>query len=95
MVAAFDERGAEAVVAEQLVDDADLEAGIADGSLVVDTRLRDALRGPMTASVAPTLAEDVAVNVEASEIQPSDSVVRLGWNVGRLEKRLAKVANRR
>jgi hypothetical protein len=86
-VAGFRERGVETVVREHLVDDADLAAGLADDSLVVDTRLRDALRGEV-ATPPPTLADDVAVNAEASEIQPSDSVVRLGWHVGRAAQRV-------
>jgi Glycosyl transferase family 2 len=88
-VAGFRVKGIDAVVAEHLVDDAILEAGVADGSLTVDIRLRDTLRGAAYATgPPPTLADDVLVASEACNVQPADSVVRLGWHAGRAERRL-------
>jgi hypothetical protein len=87
-VAGFRVRGVESVVAEHLVDDATLEAGLADGSLTIDTRIRDQLRTPAVRPPKPTLADDVAVAAEAGEVQPRDSVVRLRGHVGRASRRL-------
>ena len=87
-VAGFRERGVEDVVAEHLVDDVALEAGLADGTLTIDTRVRDRLRDPAVQPSAPTLADDVAVATEAGKVQPRDSVVRLRGHVGRATRRL-------
>jgi hypothetical protein len=92
-VRAFDDHGVESVVGEFLVDDAALQAGLADGSLTIDTRLRDALRDPAGAVLAPTLGDDAALAAEFGAMQASDSYVRLGWHVGRCERRLAAVEN--
>ncbi|HEU0305095.1 MAG TPA: glycosyltransferase family 2 protein [Gaiellaceae bacterium] len=88
-VAGFRERGVDAVVAEHLVDDAALQAGLADGSLAIDVRVRDALRGG--AATQATLADDVTLATEAGEVQPSDSVVRLSWHVGRARRRVEEL----
>jgi hypothetical protein len=88
-VAGFRARGVEAVVAEHVVDDAALAAGLADGSLTMDTRIRDLLRDPASHLPAPTLADDVAVATEAGKVQPRDSVMRLRGHVGRAERRVS------
>ena len=88
-VAGFDERGIEAVVAEHLMDDAAVEAGVAEGSLTIDTRIRDQLRGSRSEPPAPTLADDVVLATEAGLVQPRDSVVRLRGHLGRAERRVA------
>jgi hypothetical protein len=58
--------------ASLVVDDAALEHGVQDGTLVIDMRLRDALRAiragkPLNIS-APTLADDAAYAVEAAAL---------------------------
>jgi hypothetical protein len=85
----FRERGAQAVIDEHVVDDAALEAGLADGSLAIDTRVRDRLRDPGARAPAPTLADDVVVAGEAGLVQPRDSAVRLRGHLGRAERRVA------
>jgi hypothetical protein len=94
-VQAFGERGVDEVYAELLVDDATLSAGLADGTLAVDTRVRDALRAlsesRRPALPTPTVADDVALAEEAGSVHASDSVVRLGWHIGRFQRRLAGV----
>jgi hypothetical protein len=58
--------------ASLVVDDAALEHGVQDGTLVLDTRLRDALRaihaGKPLNIPAPTLADDAAYAVEAAAL---------------------------
>jgi Glycosyl transferase family 2 len=92
-VRAFDEHGVDSVVADFLVDDEAVDVGLRNGSLTIDTRLRDALRGPAAPVPVPTLKDDVALAAELSAVQPSDSAVRLGWHIGRCERRLAAVEN--
>ena len=74
-----------------VVDDAALQRGIADGTLVVDTRLRDALHtlraGGRLAFPAPTDAEDVAYAVETAVLDEA-YVVRAQRRLDALEQRL-------
>jgi glycosyl transferase family 2 len=77
-----------------VVSDEELEHGIAEGRLVVDTRLRDALREVATQSDAtsltfalPTLVEDAVYAVEAAVLGEAD-VVRLQRRLDVLERRL-------
>src|SRR6476619_1391130 len=74
-----------------VVDEAELERGVADGRLVVDTRLRDALRdvaaGHAPAFPVPTLVEDAEYAVEAAVLGEAD-VVRLQRRLDELETRL-------
>ena len=77
-----------------VVGDEELERGVADGRLVVDTRLRDALReltsAPRTASLSfptPTLVDDAVYAVEAAVLGEAD-VVRLQRRLDVLERRL-------
>jgi hypothetical protein len=88
-------RGTIAEYYESLViGDAELEQGVAEGRLVVDTRLRDALRQLTTPSEAtslsfpaPTLVEDAVYAVEAAVLGEAD-VVRLQRRLDVLERRL-------
>jgi glycosyl transferase family 2 len=77
-----------------VVGDEELERGIAEGRLVVDTRLRDALRELATPSqtsslsfATPTLVEDAVYAVEAAVLGEAD-VVRLQRRLDVLERRL-------
>ena len=85
-----------------IVDDDEVEAGVAEGRLVIDTRLRDALRqlrgeegsGYSRPSQAtelsfplPTLVEDASYAVEAAVLGEAD-VVRLQRRLDTLEHRL-------
>ncbi|MGH3110273.1 MAG: glycosyltransferase family 2 protein [Gaiellaceae bacterium] len=75
-----------------VVSDEDVERGVETGRLVVDTRLRDALRrleasdGPLTFPL-PTLVEDATYAVEAAVLGEAD-VVRLQRRLDTLERRL-------
>ena len=75
-----------------VVSDEEVQRGVAEGRLVVDTRLRDALRqleagaGPLTFPL-PTLVEDATYAVEAAVLGEAD-VVRLQRRLDTLERRL-------
>jgi Glycosyl transferase family 2 len=74
-----------------VVDDRALQRGLADGTLVVDTRLRDALRairdGRPPAFPVPTGAEDAAYAVEAAVLDESYAV-RAQRRLDGIEQRL-------
>ena len=84
------------------VDDEALERGLAEGTLAVDTRLRDALRdlraddgtfvlpcdGRRLAFPRPTASEDAAYAAEASVLVEIDGIVRAEHRVRALERRL-------
>jgi hypothetical protein len=77
--------------ASLVVDDAALEHGVQDGTLVLDTRLRDALRAiragkPLTFP-APTLADDTAYAVEAAALTEAYAV-RAQRQLDGIEQRL-------
>ena len=78
----------------QVVQDEELEKGVASGRLVVDTRLRDALRriaaGEALAFPTPTLVDEATYAVEAAALGEAD-VVRLQRRLDELEHRLATV----
>jgi hypothetical protein len=92
--------------AGQVVTDAQVEDGLAAGRLVVDTRLRDALRAlsrsgdgrellPVDEAAAlafetPTLVDDATYAVEAAVLGEAD-VVRLQRRLDELERRLASI----
>jgi hypothetical protein len=75
-----------------VVSDEEVERGVGTGRLVVDTRLRDALRqleasgGPL-AFPLPTLVDDATYAVEAAVLGEAD-VVRLQRRLDVLERRL-------
>ncbi len=87
---------------EHAVDDSALERGLADGTLAVDTRLRDALRrlrddngtfvlpaaGRQLAFPRPSAGDDAAYAAEASVLVEIDGIVRAGERVRALERRL-------
>jgi hypothetical protein len=74
-----------------VVDDDALERGLADGTLVIDTRLRDALRtlrdGGRIAFPQPTDADDVAYAVEAAVLDEAYTV-RVQRRLDAFEQRL-------
>jgi len=76
---------------ELVVDDEALERGLADGSLVVDTRLRDALRtlheGKPLTFPRPTVVDEAAYAVDVAALGEAD-VVRLQRRLDTLEQRL-------
>jgi hypothetical protein len=80
-----------------VVSDAEVERGVADGRLVVDTRLRDALRmiasGQRPSFPLPTLVDDAEYAVEAAVLGEAD-VVRLQRRLDELERRLQTVEQR-
>jgi hypothetical protein len=87
-----------------IVGDDELERGRAEGRLVLDTRLRDALRrltapgggfslpadAPSLEFPTPTLVEDAEYAVEAAVLGEAD-VVRLQRRLDTLERRLASI----
>ena len=81
---------AESVFASFVVDDEALQAGLRDGSLEEDTRLRDALRGA-TGRAVPTLDDDVSLALDFADFHPADSPERLAGRIGELRRRLAVV----
>jgi hypothetical protein len=74
-----------------VVDDDAMERGLADGTLALDTRLRDALRtiaaGGRPELPEPTLADDATYAVEAAALDEAD-VVRVERRMDALEQRL-------
>ncbi len=79
----------------QVVSDEEVERGVAEGRLVVDTRLRDALRQIGTRRTAlafptPSLVDEATYAVEAAVLGEAD-VVRLQRRLDTLEQRLATV----
>jgi hypothetical protein len=82
----------------QVVSDAEVERGAASGRLVVDTRLRDALRqiadgNTPLAFPIPTLVDEATYAVEAAVLGEAD-VVRLQRRLDVLEERLASIEQR-
>jgi hypothetical protein len=80
-----------------VVSDDEVEQGVAAGRLVLDTRLRDALRriaaGEKPSFPLPTLVEDAEYAVEAAVLGEAD-VVRLQRRLDELERRLQTVEQR-
>ena len=97
MYAALRNGGIGAYYDALVVADGELERGVAAGRLVVDTRLRDALRaiaaGEKPAFPLPTLVEDAEYAVEAAVLGEAD-VVRLQRRLDELERRLGTVEQR-
>jgi hypothetical protein len=80
-----------------LVDDDALERGVQAGSLVIDTRLRDALRavhdGRPIGFPRPTVVDEAAYAVDVAALGEAD-VVRLQRRLDTLEQRLLTVERR-
>jgi hypothetical protein len=80
-----------------VVDDDALERGLQEGSLVVETRLRDALRtlaaGEPLAFPRPTVVDEAAYAVDVAALGEAD-VVRLQRRLDTLEQRLLTVERR-
>jgi hypothetical protein len=83
--------------ASLLVDDDALERGLQDGSLVLDTRLRDALRtlreGKPLTFPRPTVVDEAAYAVDVAALGEAD-VVRLQRRLDTLEQRLLTLERR-
>jgi glycosyl transferase family 2 len=82
---------------ELVVDDDALERGLSDGSLVIDARLRDALRtlreeGPL-AFPRPTVVDEAAYAVDVAALGEAD-VIRLQRRLDTLEQRLVTFERR-
>ena len=81
-----------------IVDDDALERGVHDGSLVIDTRLRDALRSLRTGDrltfPRPTVVDEAAYAVDVAALGEAD-LVRLQRRLDTLEQRLQSVEERR
>src|SRR6266516_2785499 len=82
---------------ELIVDDVALERGLQDGSLVIDTRLRDALRaigeGKPLAFPRPNVVDEAAYAVDVAALGEAD-VVRLERRLDTLEQRLVTLERR-
>jgi hypothetical protein len=80
-----------------VVDDSALERGLQDGTLIVDTRLREALRalggGDDIAFPRPTVVDEAAYAVDVAALGEAD-VVRLQRRLDTLEQRLVSVERR-
>jgi len=80
-----------------VIDDAALERGLRDGTLVLDTRLRDALRalhrGNTLTFARPTVVDDAAYAVDVAALGEAD-VVRLQRRLDALEQRLVGLERR-
>ena len=88
-------RSGEAVFRDLLVDDDELAAGLGDGTLSIDTRLRDVLRlapGELPRPLSPlTLGEDAAFAEEVDALLATDSAVKLEQRVEAFDRRLSTV----
>ena len=102
---AYREDTLDAFYAEHAVSDGAVERGLADGSLAVDTRLRDVLRvlrerdgrytlpeaGTSLTFETPDIADSAAYAAEASVLVGIDGIVRAEQRVDALEARLARL----
>jgi hypothetical protein len=74
-------------------DRARLEVGLADGSLVIDTRLRDALAAGGTSFPVPSIVDDSSYAVECAAVGEVD-LVRLDRQIRDLELRISELEAR-
>jgi len=80
----------EAAYRDLLVDDAALRRGLAEEELMIDTRLRDRLRGATRVAdrASPSLADEAAFAAEVDAMLSLDSARRLAARVESFEGRL-------
>ena len=95
--ALIDEGRADEVYESLVVDDVALQRGLEEGTLVLDTRLRDALRmlqeeKPLTFP-RPTVVDEAAYAVDVAALGEAD-VVRLQRRLDTLEQRLLTIERR-
>jgi glycosyl transferase family 2 len=95
--ALIDEGRLDEVWESLVVDDPALERGLQEGSLVIDTRLRDALgalrEGKQLEFPRPTVVDEAAYAVDVAALGEAD-VVRLQRRLDTLEQRLVTVERR-
>jgi hypothetical protein len=93
----IDEGGPQALYDSLVVDDDALRRGLDDGTLVVDERLRDALRtvhdGRPLTFPRPTVVDEAAYAVDVAALGEAD-VVRLQRRLDTVEQRLLSVERR-
>lgn len=77
----------------EVVDRARIDAGLADGSLVVDTRLRDALAADAPSFPVPSIVDDSSYAVECAAVGEVD-LVRLDRQIRDLEARIGALEAR-
>ncbi len=70
------------------VDDARVEALVSDGTLAIDTRLRDALRSDAVRPTVPTIVDDASYAIECAAVGEVN-LVRLEPQIRELEVRIA------
>ena len=70
-----------------------IDAGLADGSLVVDERARDALAGRTTSFPVPSVVDDSSYAVECAAVGEVD-LVRLDRQIRDLELRISELEAR-
>ncbi len=96
-VRAMDAEGEAGFYDRLVVGDEAVARGLASGELTSDTRVRDVLQaraagGAPPQAPAPTLADDVALAVEAQAMLEHDAWVKLTTRAERLERRLDVLA---
>jgi hypothetical protein len=95
--ALIDEGRADEVWKSLVVDGEALQRGLGEGSLVMDTRLRDALRtvrgGKLLTFPKPTVVDEAAYAVDVAALGEAD-VVRLQRRLDTLEQRLLTIERR-
>jgi len=69
-------------------DRARIDAGLADGTFVVDTRLRDSLAGDISSFPVPSIVDDSSYAVECAAVGEVD-LVQLDAQIRELELRIA------
>jgi hypothetical protein len=84
----------EELYAARVVDDMELEAGLGEGRFVIDTRLRDVLRGSVDGPRPATREEDVDFFDELQIMEQMDAAKQLTNGARELERRLATIAGR-
>lgn len=92
--------GLDEVYGSYVVDDGAVRRGVADGTLVHDTRVRDALRTltagePLPRPAAPSLADDADLAEDVQIALGHDSQVILERRLAEAERRVAALADER